>query len=536
MLTEIFRNLINVSITTSILIGILILLLPLLRKNYTAKWRYWVWLVIAVRLLIPLNLPIPKPPIEISVPSQNVDIKIPLLKPVTTPAPHYFTAPPAVKERNIEKSISITEILVTVWLLGIVLFILYYIGGYIVFRNSVKRLIRPVKDNRVLDLFSGIKKELKVTKNVRLYSCKKGISPMMTGFFNPVMILPDYELENDSLGLILKHELIHYKRKDIWYKGLVLLANGIHWFNPLVYLMKNQSEKDLEMVCDSEVIKDRDIAFKRKYSETILLAVHQGNIHNTAFSTYIHGGKKTMKKRFTNIFDKGKKKPGIAALCLILAAVCLIGGLVAWERKDNIPKDYNNTVDTSDNSDNGAKKDNQIVYGDNGFGASDQVENSGLPETSDSINETDSTDSEDDTVPLTVTDNAGYKGSHNTDVDNAGIVGTDNADTNTTKTDTDATETSGNELNSDDNSSGSDTRDENIFGKGVLLFMKIINTALSLLCPPAGKVIRFLQINGKESILMKPRKLWKPVLLSPSDIPCGLQKKHVRIFRLWYLL
>ena len=140
--------------------------------------------------------------------------------------------------------------------------------------------------------------------------------------------------------------------------------------------------------------------------------------------------------------------------------------MVAWERKDNVPKDYNNTVDTSDDSDNGAKKDNQIVYGDNGFGASDQVENSGLPETSDSINETDSTDSEDDTVPLTVTDNAGYKGSHNTDVDNAGIVGTDNADTNTTKTDNDATETSGNELNSDDNSSGSDTMDENIFGKG----------------------------------------------------------------------
>ncbi|WMJ88631.1 M56 family metallopeptidase [Anaerocolumna sp. MB42-C2] len=459
MLQEIFLNIINVSITTSILIGIIILMLPLFRKNYSAKWRYWVWLIIAVRLVIPFNLSIHNPPIEIATPAQSVDIKLTLHKPASIPASHYLMIPQTVKDTGTKESIPITGIFATIWLSGFVLFILYYIGGYIVFRNSIKRFIRPVEENRVIELFNKVKKELKVTRNIRVYYCKKGISPMMTGFFNPVLILPELELDKDYLGLILKHELIHYMRKDIWYKALLLLANGIHWFNPLVYLMKNLSEKDLEMVCDTEIIKEKDITFKRKYSETIILAIHNGRVHNTAFSTYIHGGKKTMKKRFANIFDNGKKKQGIVSICFILAAVCLIGSLVACKHKENAPEDTNSTIDTSDNSgsgNKGAKKDNQIIYGDNRFGASEQVDNQDLPEIPNSTDETDSADSEDNTVPITVTGNNGYKGIHTKGV-------TDTNPTEPAKTGSDVSETSGNtELNSDGNSSDSDTMDGSI--------------------------------------------------------------------------
>ena len=58
---------------------------------------------------------------------------------------------------------------------------------------------------------------------------------MMTGFVKPRILLPDADFTTDELRLILKHELVHYKRRDLWYKGLVLAANAIHWFNPAVY-------------------------------------------------------------------------------------------------------------------------------------------------------------------------------------------------------------------------------------------------------------------------------------------------------------
>lgn len=57
-----------------------------------------------------------------------------------------------------------------------------------------------------------------------------------------------------ALYFILKHELIHYKQKDLWYKLLLLMAQVIHWFNPLVYIMVEQAEQDLEARCDLKVV------------------------------------------------------------------------------------------------------------------------------------------------------------------------------------------------------------------------------------------------------------------------------------------
>ena len=146
----------------------------------------------------------------------------------------------------------------------------------------------------------------------------------------PLLLLPDLDYSDTDLKIILKHELIHYKRRDIWYKLLLVCANAVHWFNPLVYLIMVTSNKDMEMACDSELIKDSDTAFRKQYSETILMAIQKGNQHQTAFSTYFYGGKKTMKERFTNIFSMNKKRKGIIALCAIIIVIGIAGASMAY--------------------------------------------------------------------------------------------------------------------------------------------------------------------------------------------------------------
>jgi len=101
----------------------------------------------------------------------------------------------------------------------------------------------------------------------------------------------------------MKHELIHYKHKDIWNKLLLVVANAVHWFNPLVYVMRWRLNTDIEMACDSEVVEGSDAEFRKQYSETILSAIHKGRVKETVFSTYFYGGMKTMKERLGNIFD-----------------------------------------------------------------------------------------------------------------------------------------------------------------------------------------------------------------------------------------
>ncbi len=80
------------------------------------------------------------------------------------------------------------------------------------------------------------------------------ISPAGMGLFKSYIFLPDYPYSKDELTWILKHELMHFKNKDILIKFLVLSVRIIYWFNPLVYVMSNKVNLDCELCCDESVI------------------------------------------------------------------------------------------------------------------------------------------------------------------------------------------------------------------------------------------------------------------------------------------
>ena len=69
---------------------------------------------------------------------------------------------------------------------------------------------------------------------------------MTLGLLRPVIVLPP-EVPEADLPLILRHELCHIRRRDLWYKGVMLLANAVHWFNPLVWRMAGQAGRDAAM-------------------------------------------------------------------------------------------------------------------------------------------------------------------------------------------------------------------------------------------------------------------------------------------------
>ena len=70
--------------------------------------------------------------------------------------------------------------------------------------------------------------------------------------------------------MIFRHELIHWRRKDLWYKLLLLAARSIHWFNPLVWRMAKRAERDLEISCDSMAVQGRDAAYRKAQRRSIL--------------------------------------------------------------------------------------------------------------------------------------------------------------------------------------------------------------------------------------------------------------------------
>ena len=67
---------------------------------------------------------------------------------------------------------------------------------------------------------------------------------MVTGFFQTVLLLPREDYSEQELEMIIRHELVHYKRHDIAYKMLLMFAVAVHWFNPLVWIMTQEANKD----------------------------------------------------------------------------------------------------------------------------------------------------------------------------------------------------------------------------------------------------------------------------------------------------
>ena len=152
---------------------------------------------------------------------------------------------------------------------------------------------------------------------------------MIVGAIKPTLLLPELELSTEQLSLVFRHELIHYRRRDIWYKLLLMLANAIHWFNPMVWLMVYAADRDLELSCDEAVVAGRDEAYREEYGRCLLAVVRAGMSRRTLFTTNFYSGKKTLKNRLATILDTTKKRRGTLALAALLLAAAVAGSLVA---------------------------------------------------------------------------------------------------------------------------------------------------------------------------------------------------------------
>lgn len=331
MLDALFSGVIEVSLGVSVLITVLLLLSPLLRKTYTVNWRYWVWLMLAVRLLLPFNLSLPRPPINITMPHHRIAYQSPtptLSPPITNIQPADHRAPAEPTKAATAKTVSITEVSVAAWLLGISVSVLYQSACYLLLRRSIKQWSYPATDSRVLALFEEMRTSVKAGP-IGLCICRKVESPMLTGFFSPVILLPSERYTSEQLRVIFTHELVHHRRHDLWAKLLLLCANALHWFNPMIYLMTACAHRDMELSCDAEVVEGTDLPYRRHYSQTILSLI-QGRLPRLAgLSTHLHGGKKSLKQRLEAILDMGEKRRGLVPIGAIALVAVLGVALIA---------------------------------------------------------------------------------------------------------------------------------------------------------------------------------------------------------------
>ena len=152
---DFLMTLAEITLTMSAVILLLLALGPLLSRRYAALWRYWAWLAVAVRLLIPVNISLPQAPVRLSPPEDRVVLSLPAAEPhqaspvpavpsappepVATPAERTDPAPAEGGARPAARSLALADVLPWLWLSGAAVPALWHGIGYLRFRDHVRR-------------------------------------------------------------------------------------------------------------------------------------------------------------------------------------------------------------------------------------------------------------------------------------------------------------------------------------------------------------------------------------------------------------
>ena len=358
---NIFLFFLGISVSIGLVVIGLIFLTPFLNKRYAAKWKYLIWIFLALRLLIPFS----------GANGQEVMDRMSLLKvgtnseseendannPIDTAMPYrgivveipaQMTTPIKASSENSTADITMLDIMTLVWIIGSLIFIFVHLISYSHYKRQVLKNGKMIKETRILSQIFRLKCELHINRTVCVMEYDEAESPMIIGFIKPVLVLPKEQYNSEDLFFILKHELVHFKRGDVYLKLLFVTANAVHWFNPIIWIMQKEAVIDMELSCDERVTQGTSFELRKAYTETLLSMLHKQCVRKTVLSTQFYGGKKIMKKRFKNILIRNRKKNGISILICAVVLSITLGMLVGCSvTKENTEKENIENEDTA---------------------------------------------------------------------------------------------------------------------------------------------------------------------------------------------
>ena len=344
---NLFLTILSISLTTSVVIVVLILLGSLINKRYVAKWKYVLWIALALRLLSPINYTIPDSDFQIMLPDEvgsmtvsdiiEIKDKVVTAQPADSGMMEPQSAEPQIMmplpeepdiHETLKPSLSLMQALAYLWAVGALCLVTWQLTGYFYCKCRILKRGKSAENVMLLEQLCELCRELGIRKDVNLLIYEKASSPMIIGFRHPILVLPGDEYTLQESYYILKHELIHLKRHDVLVKFLLMLARDIHWFNPIVYLMQKEAVVDMELACDEAVVSGTSSRQREAYSETLMSMLHGAGRRGPMLSTQFSGSVRIMKMRFRNILTRANKKNGGILFSFILIMTIMLGTMV----------------------------------------------------------------------------------------------------------------------------------------------------------------------------------------------------------------
>lgn len=218
------------------------------------------------------------------------------------------------------------------WGLGVIISLGVKTGGYFRFTRSIRKGWMPVSDRRVQAETESLCLKLGMRKP-GIYESSMVSGPITIGMGRPAIVLPlglpsrlpSGERDFDRLPLILHHELVHIKRRDLLYKWLYQIVLCIHWFNPVLYLVRRRLNADCELSCDETVLSVLTGEGKKAYGNVLLdTAERSMKVRRNVLSVTLLERKEDLKERLKGIIQYQQGNGFKAALSLCVSVMILL--------------------------------------------------------------------------------------------------------------------------------------------------------------------------------------------------------------------
>ncbi len=299
-----FINVVELSITTGVVVFLWLLIQRLWGGKIKASSKYMIWSVILLRLLFP------------------IESSLSLIK--------YYKSVPVVSIGSSAASsskVDIFGILCGVWLIVATLILLFRSVVYLVFVVKVHRNSFKFKD---------------VECAIPILVSDKVTTPCLCGLIFQKIIIPDMPDNKKALELMLEHELCHRKRLDLWIKLIDNLIKCVYWFNPFVYILSSQLTLYMEMSCDESVLKNKTRDDRVYYAE-MMLRVMKGQKSSVyvPMTTGLSYGFSHVKQRFSVILSDVKRRKALIAVMIVTVLALLCGTLFGVSVIEIRPVDNN---------------------------------------------------------------------------------------------------------------------------------------------------------------------------------------------------
>ena len=272
------------SLHASVLVVLVLAAQTLFRRQLTPRWRYALWLLVVVRLMLPA---VPESSHSIFNWMQQEQLAhlapdaLPALNVTAFAPPAAVTEPLAVEALPLPpppaSKFTLRQLTVFIWAAGAVAFLVVLLCRTTRLTRSVAR--QPaITDERVVRLLEEARRDMGLRRRILLVYAPAGLGPCLVGGIRPRVVLPRdlvHSLTDAQLRHVLLHELAHLRRHDIALNWLLAMLQALHWPNAVMWYAFRRLRADRELACDAAVLAKTGADDAGAYAGTLIHILEQ---------------------------------------------------------------------------------------------------------------------------------------------------------------------------------------------------------------------------------------------------------------------